>query len=141
MKTETIRENLAALVSRLDGRASGAWRIEGDRLVLVALEPAPDLPTEVARGFEAATRTVELTLSNFGIVGAATTGRATISIAAELPAEAGSGRWLRAFGAARSVAVPLLDDRGRVGGVVSLALGLEPGAEVVEAAIRGLDWS
>jgi hypothetical protein len=40
----------------------------------------------------------------------------------ELPADSGSGRWLRAFGAGRSVAVPIRDERGAVAGVFSVAL-------------------
>ena len=50
----------------------------------------------------------------------------TASRTAELPAEAGSGFWLRAFGASRSVAVPLLDARGGVHAVVSVALDESP---------------
>jgi hypothetical protein len=45
-----------------------------------------------------------------------------ISRAEELPPDSGSGRWLRAFGASRSVAVPIIDAKGSVRGVISVAL-------------------
>src|SRR5207302_220236 len=117
------RSRLADLRSRLGGRAAGAWRVEGDHLALVAFDPAPDLPAEVAHGFEAATRSVDRTLVDLGIVRAATTGRVAVSVAAQLPADAGSGRWLRAFGAARSVAVPVVGDDEQVEAVISVAMG------------------
>jgi hypothetical protein len=134
------RAQLAALRSRLGGRAAGAWRVEGDRLVLIAFDPAPDLPAEVARGFEAATRSVALTLVDLGIVRAASAGEVSVSVAADLPANAGSGLWLRAFGAARSVAVPIEGRDGRIEGVVSVAIGPEPDERAVSAMIRAVPW-
>jgi hypothetical protein len=141
MASPDVRQQLAALRSRLGGRAAGAWRPEGDRLVLIAFDPAPDLPPAVALGFEAATREVDLTLVHLGIVRAATTGDPFVSIAAELPPETGSGLWLRAFGAERSVAVPIAGRDGRIGAVVSVALGLEPGEPAVSAMIRAAEWA
>ena len=131
-----MRAVLAALRVRLRGRAAGAWRVQGNRLEQVAFDPAPDLATEVAGGFAAATRSVDLSLVDLGIVKAALTAHAVVSIAAELPADRGSGFWLRAFGAARSVAVPIFEKGAEVAFVVSVALGPEPTGEEVAAAIR-----
>ncbi|WP_435005350.1 hypothetical protein P12x_003247 [Tundrisphaera lichenicola] len=136
MRPDRIRESLVNLLENLGGRAAGAWRIEGGRLVLVAFEPAPDLAPEVAIGFEESTRSVDLSMLDLGIVRAVSTGEVAVSIAGELPPETGSGRWLRAFSADRSIAVPVLEASGKVEGVVSIALGLQPSSEVVEAAIR-----
>jgi hypothetical protein len=133
MDPDVTRSRLAAVRFRLGGRAAGIWRVEADRLEQVAFDPAPDLPTEVANGFEAATRSVDRSLLGLGIVKAAASGRVVASVAAELPADSGSGYWLRAFGASRSVAVPVVDDGGRVALVVSIALGPEPDSEAVAA--------
>ncbi len=57
--------------------------------------------------------------------------------AVELPEESGSGRWLRAFGAVRSVAVPIRDSRGTVRAVFSVALGENPlSEEIVSERVR-----
>lgn len=118
--------DLAAIVANirtdLDARAAGLWRRDGDRLTLLAFDPAPDMPAAVADGFVAATRSVPLDPTPLGIVGAVVNRTPTLSLAAELPPDVGSGRWLRAFGAARSVAVPLLDDPDDVRAVLSVAL-------------------
>jgi hypothetical protein len=133
---DEIRERLASLRSRLSARAAGAWWISGDRLEQAAFDAAPDMPIEVADRFAAATRSVELDRVDLGIVRAAMTGRVVVSIVDLLPPDAGSGFWLRAFGAARSVAVPILGPGGDVSAVVSVALGLEPDADFVAALIR-----
>ena len=135
------RERLAALRARLGGRAAGAWKVAGDRLEQVAFDPAPDMPAEVGEGFASATRAVDLARLELGIVKAVASGQVAVSLARDLPAGVGSGYWLRAFGADRSVAVPILDRDGRVALVVSLALGLEPDDEAVAGAIRGEPWS
>jgi hypothetical protein len=118
--------DLDAIVSsvRADfcARAAGLWRLDGDRLILLAFDPAPDMPRAVADGFVAATRSVPLDPTPLGIVGAATTRAPVISLADQLPPSLGSGRWLRAFGASRSVAVPLLDSSETVRAVLSIAL-------------------
>ena len=136
MPDEIIETRLAALRAQLSGRAAGAWVIDGDRLAQVAFDPAPDMPPEVAEGFASATRTVDLARLDLGIVKAAATGQVVVSFALELPAETGSGYWLRAFGSSRSVAVPILGAEGKVALVVSVALGPEPADEAVAAAIR-----
>jgi hypothetical protein len=136
MTPDLVRSSLVALRSRFGGRAAGAWQVEGDRLVQVAFVPAPDMPVEVAEGFADATRSVDLDRVNLAIVQVVLKGRAFVAIASELPPEDGSGYWLRAFGADRSVAVPIAGAGGRVERVVSLALGSVPEAREVEAAIR-----
>ena len=63
-----------------------------------------------------------------------------ISLAGEVPLETtGSSGWLRAFGAARSVAVPLEAGQGGSLEVLSVALGSpEPDSETVIALIRAV---
>lgn len=117
-----VPERLAHLARALSARAAGIWRVEGDWLVQVAFVAGDGLAEEVARTFAEATRSVSRAQGDLGIVRAATLGVVTASRSAELPAGTGSGLWLRAFGASRSVAVPLLDARGGVHAVVSVAL-------------------
>ena len=121
-----MSERLAELTRALQARAAGVWRVEGDRLVQVAFVAGEGLAEEVARAFAEATRSVSRAQGDLGIVRAANLGVVTTSRTEELPAEAGSGFWLRAFGASRSVAVPLLDARGGVHAVVSVALDESP---------------
>lgn len=113
---------LARLARSLQARAAGLWRYRDDRLDLVHFEPADDLPQPVTLGFSEATRSVPITAEGLGIVRAASAGVAAISVAQELDPASGSGHWLRAFGASRSVAVPLHDGAGQLWGVVSVAL-------------------
>ena len=121
-----VPERLADLVRALSARAAGVWRVEGDWLVQVAFVAGDGLAGEVALAFAEATRSVSRAQGDLGIVRAATLGIATASRTAELPAGTGSGFGLRAFGASRSVAVPLLDARGGVHAVVSVALAESP---------------
>lgn len=103
----------------------------------VAFVAAADLPAEVASSFAEATQAVPFSRSNLGIVQAATTAAVAVSRVADLPAEAGSGRWLRAFEAERSVAVPLLDPSGVVAAVLSVALdAAPPGDDEVASVVR-----
>jgi hypothetical protein len=121
---------LDSLLARLDARAAGVWRVEGDRLVRLAFVAAGDMPRNVAEGFAAATSEVGLDRLDLGIVAAAVERRRKVSLAAGLPTDSGSGYWLRAFGASRSVALP-------VGSwVVSVALaGDGPTDDEVEAIL------
>ena len=119
-------EAVAAVLRAVEARAAGLWRVARDRLELVAFVPGPELPDEVARDFAEATRLVSLDQTSLGIVQAARGAACVVSRAAELPPHAGSGRWLRAFGAARSVAVPLEDASGAVVAVLSVALDDPP---------------
>jgi hypothetical protein len=123
-------ERIASLRVRLNARAAGWWRVEGDHVVLVAFDAAPDMPAEVSIGFVSATTTVSLARLDLGVVRAAVTNQVAVSRLDELPADTGSGLWLRRFGASRSVAVPTPD------GVVSVALGAEPEDEIVAGVIR-----
>ena len=131
-----IQLPLAALRSRLSARAAGIWEVSGDRLEQVAFDAALDMPSEVANRFADATRSVDLARLDLGIVKAAATGRVVVSVADDLPADTGSGYWLRAFGATRSVAAPIVGPGGHITLVVSVALGPEPDAETVAAMLR-----
>lgn len=118
----SAEELLAGLRARVEARAAGWWRVAGDRLEQVAFLTAEDMPAEVTREFARATRSVHIEQASLGIVGAARTGQVTVSRVDELPADSGSGHWLRRFAAARSVAVPVRDRSGALVRVVSVAL-------------------
>lgn len=134
------RERLESLRRSLSARAVGWWTLEGEDLVQQAFVAAADLPAEVAARFAAATRSVGSSQTSLGIVKAVVESGVVVSRAWNLPAEYGSGHWLRCFGADRSVAVPCLDSEGRVQGVVSAALvGDVPADEAVVHEIR--DWA
>jgi hypothetical protein len=123
------RALVEAVLRRLDARAAGFWRAGPG---LVAYVPADDLDPIVARRFEDATRHVTLDQVRLGIVRAWIDGRPVVSRAAELPADGGSGSWLRAFVASRSVAVPI----GRPArGVLSVAL---PGDAMPDEEVAGI---
>jgi hypothetical protein len=138
-----IAPALASVRRRLDARAAGAWRVEGDRLARLAFDAAPDMPPDVAGRFASMTVSVPLDRRELGIVAAVVEGRRAVSVAAELPADGGSGDWLRKFAADRSVAVPIRDAAGAVVGVVSVAL-VGPGLtdDEVESRLReaASDW-
>ena len=123
---ESARAHVADLLLDLGARAAGFWWIAGTTLEQVAFVASPTLPMEVAQGFAEATRSVPLTQAGLGIVRTAVEGTVTVSRALELPADSGSGFWLRAFGAERSVAVPLHDSHGALKAVVSAALPEDP---------------
>jgi hypothetical protein len=122
----TLGIRLAALLDALEGRATGYWQVVGDRLDQVVFAGAADLPQDVFRSFAEATRTVALDRIDLGIVAAAVEGTVRVSRASELPPDSGSGYWLRAFGAGRSVAVPVRDVAGNVRAVCSVALAAGP---------------
>lgn len=113
---------LATICLLLGARAAGYWRVDGDMLFLVAFVPGRGLDPDVAQRFAEATQSVPWEEARLGIVAAATSGDVAVSRAAELPSDSGSGGWLRAFGAARSVAVPIFDDNAKAVGVLSVAL-------------------
>jgi hypothetical protein len=120
-----------------DGRAIGLWRVEANRLVQIRFE-APLVDPEVAQRFAGETRSLELDRLNLGIVKAASSGHPAVSLAADLPEDSGSGYWLRAFGAERSVAVPLKVREGTIGWVFSIALGLSPEASEVARILKSI---
>ena len=128
--------HVAALCESLNARAAGYWQLDAQaqRLVQVAFVPSARLDPLVGLEFAATTLDVELGQKNLGIVAAASEGRPVVSRAVDLPEDSGSGRWLRAFGASRSVAVPIRGGSGQVEGVLSVALPPEITLEDQEVA-------
>lgn len=126
------------LLRALGARAAGLWHVEGEWLALDVFAPAADLPDEVAAGFSRATERVSLDRRELGIVGAVREGRVLVSRAGELPAEIGSGLWLRKFGAERSVAVPLDDGRRVFSVAVPETCGLDDEAIAEQVRRFGL---
>lgn len=122
LPSDEVRQNVATLRLDLEGRAAGYWWLAGDWLEQVAFTASPALPEDVAQRFAEATRSVPTSKTDLGIVRAALTHAPAISRVDKLPADAGSGYWLRAFGATRSVAVPLHDLKGKVRAVVAIAI-------------------
>jgi len=119
---EGARQHLAELRLELGARAAGYWWHAGDWLEQVAFVASPALAADVVASFAEATRSVALSQTDLGIVRAALSEQPTVSRIAEIPENDGSGYWLRAFGAVRSVAVPLHDPKGKVRAIVSVAL-------------------
>ncbi len=147
---DEVREQVAEVCAALGACAAGYWQLERDheRLVQLSFVPGLGLDPDVGRQFAAATATVPLSQTSLGIVAAVLTGEPAVSRVDELPADSGSGRWLRAFGASRSVAVPIPGERGKIQGVFSVALTAEStlGIQVVAERIRGTlvprnDWT
>jgi len=131
------QQSLSALRLSLNAQAAGVWRVEVDHLRQLGFDAATDMPRDVSQGFAQATLTVSLDLTSLGIVIAANERRRVVSVATDLPVEVGSGYWLHGFEAARSVAVPIMDDLGKVLAVVAVALPtLEPSDVDVETALR-----
>ena len=118
----TAADHVEALRLAIGARAAGLWHVRGDRLLLVSFVPAPDMPDEVARRFRENAREVGLERTELGIVNAVIARSPAVSVAGSLPVETGSGYWLRAFGAERSVAVPILGPDGAILAVLSAAL-------------------
>jgi hypothetical protein len=142
---ENQAEALARVISLLrvlHARAAGYWRLdvnEGEpRLIQIAFVGAEDLQDPIKREFASATLVVPLDRVHLGIVRAALEREPAVSIVTELAADAGSGYWLRQFGAARSIAVPLKDTAGTSIGVLSVALAssIDPPSEDVVWIIR-----
>lgn len=128
---------LLSALHQLDGRAIGLWRVEADRLVQIAFQ-APVIDRETAERFAGATRSLGFDQLDLGIVKAALHRRPEVSLAAELPADIGSGYWLRAFAADRSVAVPLDGTDDRTSWVFSIALGLSPDESEVARILKSV---
>src|SRR4029077_2870940 len=99
---------------RLGARAAGAWRVETDHLAQLAFDASPDLSPGVAGRFAGATVSVPLDRRDLGIVRAVVESGRLVSVAADLSTDAGSGYWLLAFGADRSVAVPIVARDGNL---------------------------
>jgi hypothetical protein len=147
---DDLRARVTEVCATIGARAAGYWQLdqETERLVQLGFVPGVGLDPEVGRQFAAATATVPLSQTSLGIVAAALTGQPAVSRVAELPADSGSGRWLRAFGASRSVAVPIRGKGGKLQGVFSVALTADStlGDRLVAQRIRGIlvprnDWT
>ena len=121
---DRIRERLSDLCTEFGACAAGYWTLEASpgRLAQVAFAGGAGLDPTVGAAFATATLQVPLDQPDLGIVWAATSGRTTVSESASLAPDSGSGHWLRAFGASRSVAVPIRDDAGAVRAVCSVAV-------------------
>ena len=133
---QTLVPLLSRVRSGLDARAAGLWWVEGESLLQLAFDAALDMPCDVAADFARVTQVVSLLSRPFGIVAAATQGCLAVSIASELAADVGSGFWLRAFKAQRSIAVPLIEGT-RVFAVVAVALAeLDRSASAIEETLR-----
>jgi hypothetical protein len=138
------KAKLRGLIERLDARAAGCWEVvyhprlaPAGILCLRAFVKTPDLSALVAQTFTQTCGSVEVEGDRLSIVRAALTGSVEVSRAETLPAGFGSGYWLRELGAARSVAVPFLDDTGRVAIVVSVAMSdAPPDDDAVARAVR-----
>jgi hypothetical protein len=127
---------LGALLQSLSARAAGVWTCARDRLHLEAFVSADDLPKDVSRGFARSTLEVPLDRSGLGIVQAAVDRAVATSWASALPDDGGSGTWLRAFQAVRSVAVPILDAQGQTCRVIAIAIGPDCDLSSEEVARR-----
>ena len=147
---DDLRARVAEACAELGARAAGYWQIDpaAERLVQIVFVPGVGLDTEIGRQFAVATATVPLSQTSLGIVAAALMGQPAVSRVAELPADSGSGGWLRAFGASRSVAVPIRGEGGKIQGVFSVALTADStlGDRIVAERIRGTlvprnDWT
>lgn len=140
--TETAEQTdnagrLRLILEQFHARAAGLWRLDPDQgaLVLMAFAPGTGLDEQVARDFAAATALVPMDRPELGIVKAVLEAAPAVSIASQLNPEMGSGYWLRAFDAERSIAVPLRDTAGTIRGVASVALA-DPAQETLEVVER-----
>lgn len=141
---DVVRIRMSELRLDLGARAVGYWWLAGRWLEQVAFVASPALPPDVARGFAEATRSVSLAQEDLGIVKAALSNAVTVSRAEELAGDTGSGYWLRAFGASRSVAVPLHDLKGAVRAVLAVALAdgsLDDAAVAKRTAATAREWA
>lgn len=129
------------LVDEMSALAGGLWVVEADRLSQRAFAAGSGLDPAVGGLFADATRSVPLDRTDLGIVRAWSTGEAAVSRVADTAFAAGSGGWLRAFGAARSVAVPIPREESVVM-VIAIALsGDTPPDDLVAARLLAVGSS
>lgn len=114
-------ELVGRILRQLSACAVGLWWLESDHLRMLAFESAESVPRASADRFQQATTRVSLSQESLSIVRAAVQGEPSVAVARELPEAEGSGYWLRQFGAARSVAVPLAQG-GETRAVLSAAV-------------------
>lgn len=125
---KSVAEPLDLLLTALQARAVGLWRVRGDALEQLGFRAVADMPTTVREEFAVATRHVPLSASSLGIVKAATTAQPAIARVEDRQGLNASAGWLARFGACQSVACPIL--RGKqVWGVLasSSSRPMQPG--------------
>lgn len=123
---ENVRQAVAFVHQKAHARATGSWLYVNKRLTIEFFMACPEMKIEVAEGFPKATADVPVTDTGLGIVLAARAGVTTEYRAIDLPPDAGSGYWIRAFEADRSVAVPQFDAAGKLKRILSVAvIGLD----------------
>ena len=134
---QNIRNAVAHVHEKAGARATGSWHYGDKRLTIEFFMACPEMNPEVAAGFPQATADVPVTDTGLGIVLAARAQQTTEYRAIDLPPDAGSGFWIRAFEADRSVAVPQFDPSGHLIRILSVAVtGLEKPAAYYEQIVR-----
>lgn len=122
---EPLHTILSGLLNETAARAVGLWRVTGERLVALGFLAVSDMPTEVSRGFAAATAEVSLSQTGLGIVKAVLSQAPAIALedpqTTGLP---GSASWLVRFEARQSLSLPVIRE-GNVVGVIAVALPKE----------------
>jgi hypothetical protein len=123
---QAVQQAVAHVHAKAAARATGSWSYRDNQLTLEFFMACPEMKPEVATGFPQATAYVPVTDTGLGIVLAARTRQTTEYRALDLPPDSGSGYWIRAFEADRSVAVPQFDATGQLIRILSVAVtGLE----------------
>lgn len=138
-KQSPIDQAVGFVHNKAGARATGSWRFDAETqcLLLESFQACPEMDKVVAEGFPAATAEVPVTDTGLGIVLAARAMDVTEYRAQDLPPEVGSGYWLRAFEADRSVAVPQIDSHGNLIRILSVAVsGLERPSEYYSELIK-----
>ena len=130
---------LRPLLQATRARAVGYWKHDSGVLELAGFLAVDDMPRDVQQEFVAATQSVALTQTQFGIVQAAVSGLPSLNHRAAAGADPGTGSigWLGRFSAASSIAVPVF--RGDVlQGTLAVAAGLriEPEDDVWRCVVR-----
>ncbi|MEI7922094.1 MAG: hypothetical protein WCJ40_09315 [Planctomycetota bacterium] len=134
---ENIRRAVQFVHDKANARATGIWMHENDVLHLELFLPSRQIQECIAGGFAEATAKVPVTDTGLGIVLAARARQITEYRAVDLPPESGSGYWLRAFRADRSVAVPFFDKNGDLKRILSVAVvGLEIPTQTYSSIIQ-----
>ena len=138
-KQSPIDQAVGFVHTKAGARATGSWRFDAEKkcLILESFQACTEMNKEVAEGFATATAEVPVTDTGLGIVLAARAMAVTEYRAVDLPPEVGSGYWLRAFEADRSVAVPQIDSQGNLIRILSVAVtGLERPSEYYAELIQ-----
>ena len=133
---------LDGLLAATDARATGLWRVTGDRLEQVGFRAVADMPREVARDFAAATRSVPLDETGLGIVKAVVGDAPAVAHVAGAGGLGASAGWLARFEARSSLAVPVRSGSGVVG-VLAISTAAEitpeqPAWRILEQVAAGI---